>query len=66
MTADAEKFLTHLNKHLKNRKFIVGNGLTIADLAIAATIAPVIANMYGEEERRKYSLISAWYHSITK
>lgn len=65
VTADAEKFLTHLNKHLKNRKFIVGNSLTIADLAIAATIGPVISNMYGEEERRKYSLISTWYHSIT-
>lgn len=24
VTQDAEKFLTHLNKHLKNKKYIVG------------------------------------------
>ena len=48
MTADAEKYLTILNKHLKNRKFIVGEGLTIADLAIAAIVGPVINMMYGE------------------
>jgi glutathione S-transferase len=44
---DAEKFLTHLNRHLKNRKYLVGDSLTIADLAIAATIAPVLSHMYG-------------------
>lgn len=49
MTLDAEKYLTFLNKHLKNRKFIVGDSLTIADLAVATTIGPVLANMYGEE-----------------
>ena len=47
VTADAEKYLTFLNKHLKNRKFIVGETMTIADLAIAATISPVLSHMYG-------------------
>jgi glutathione S-transferase len=32
---------------LKNRKFIVGDSLSIADLAIAATISPVLSHMYG-------------------
>lgn len=47
LTEDAEKFLAVLNKHLKNRKFIVGESLTIADLALAAVIGPVINLMYG-------------------
>jgi glutathione S-transferase len=39
--------MNHLNKHLNNRKFIVGNELSIADLAVAATIAPVLSQIYG-------------------
>lgn len=61
VTHDVEKFLAHLNKHLKNRKYLVGDHISLADLAVAATIGPVLANMYGEEERKKYSLINKWY-----
>lgn len=63
---DAEKFLRHLNKHLKNRKFIVGDSLSIADLAIAATIAPALVNLYGEDERKKFSILSNWFQSIAE
>lgn len=48
VTANAEKIYLLFNKHLKNRKFIVGETMTIADLAIAATISPVLSHMYGE------------------
>ncbi len=61
-----EKYLTHLNKHLKNRKYIVGESLTIADLVIAVTVGPVLANMYGEEERKKYGPLTTWYLNIVK
>jgi hypothetical protein len=40
--------------------------LTIADLAIAATIGPVLANMFGEEERKKYGILTTWYLNIAK
>ncbi|WP_413702407.1 glutathione S-transferase family protein [Psychromonas sp. KJ10-10] len=32
--ATAEKVLTKLEKHLVNREFLVGNSITIADIAI--------------------------------
>jgi glutathione S-transferase len=63
---DAEKFLTHLNQHLKNRKFIVGEALTIADLAVAATVAPILSQVYGENERKKYGTLSTWFESIAE
>ncbi len=58
---EIEKFLTVLNKHLRGRKFIVGEGMTIADLAIAATVGPVLATLYGADERKKFSNLTAWF-----
>jgi glutathione S-transferase len=38
--------------------------LTIADIAIAAGLAVVFSNLLGEEERKAYPNLTAWYLSI--
>lgn len=58
---DFEKGLTGLNKSLRNAKYLVGEKLSIADIAIAATIGHAIATLYGENERKKITNIVKWY-----
>lgn len=55
-----------MNKHLKNRKFLVGEELSIADLAVASAVGPVLSLMFGENERKKYNLLVTWYLAIAK
>ena len=35
-----------MNKGLNKKKYLVGDNLTIADLALAATVAPLIINLF--------------------
>lgn len=64
MIADAEKALAGLNKGLNKRKYLVGDSLTIADLALAATVSPLIVNLFNELERKKFTHIVNWFLGI--
>jgi elongation factor 1-beta len=63
--ADITKFLTFVEKHLAGRKFLVGDSVTIADYSLATSIAVVLA-VLGEEERKAYTHVTAWYLSIVE
>lgn len=41
------KFLAAVEKHLSQRKFLVGESLSIADLSLAASISVVFGIMFG-------------------
>lgn len=62
---DINKFLTFVEKHLTGRKFLVGDNITIADYSLATGIAVVLAAL-GEEERKAYANVTAWYLSIVE
>lgn len=61
---DVHKFLKVLEGQLSGKKFIVGEELSIADLSIAAGVSVVLTTLLGEEERKAYPNVTAWYLSI--
>lgn len=44
---DVNKFLTFVDKHLSDRKFLVGDSLSIADLSLASSVSVVFGVMFG-------------------
>lgn len=49
VSEDIHKFLKVLESQLSNKKFLVGEELSIADIAIAAGLAVVFTTLLGEE-----------------
>eukprot|EP00919_Chromeraceae_sp_WS-2016_P063798 GHVR01150980.1.p1 GENE.GHVR01150980.1~~GHVR01150980.1.p1 ORF type:complete len:168 (-),score=18.71 GHVR01150980.1:898-1401(-) len=47
LTTDVHKFLTFVENHLKERKFLVGEELTIADISLASSLSVVLSAMFG-------------------
>ena len=48
------KFLALVEKHFAEKKFLVGDSLSIADLALASNASVVFGVMLGEGQRKKY------------
>ena len=63
---DVNKFLTIVEKHLGERKFLVADTLTIADLSLASSVSVVFSVMFGEGQRKKYPKILSWYTAIAQ
>lgn len=61
---EVNKFLSVVEKHLATNKFLVGDSLSIADLALAASVSVVFSVMFGEGQRKKYQNTVAWYASV--
>ncbi len=61
---DVHKFLKVLEGQLSGRKFLVGDELSIADISIATGVAIVLTTLLGEEERKAYPNVNAWYLNI--
>jgi glutathione S-transferase len=63
--ADVNKFLGFVEGQLSGKKFLVGDSATLADYSLATGISVVLTSL-GEEERKAYPNITAWYLSIVE
>ena len=63
---DCNKFMAMVEKHLKGRKFLVGDNYTLADLSLASSVSVVFSVMLGEGPRKKYTNTLAWYMAMTE
>jgi glutathione S-transferase len=61
---EVNKFLTFLEKQLGEKKFLVGDSLSIADLSIASSVSVIFESMFGEGQRKKYPTTVNWYGSV--
>ena len=61
---DVNKFLALVEKHFAEKKFLVGDSLSIADLALASNASVVFGVMLGEGQRKKYPNTLNWYNSV--
>ena len=52
-----------VEKHLNGKKFLVGDGATIADYSLATGISVVLTSL-GDEDRKAYPNITSWYLSL--
>ena len=63
IVADITKFLGFVEKHLNGKKFLVGDSASIADYSLAAGISVVLTSL-GEDDRKAYPNVTAWYLSL--
>lgn len=61
---DVNKFLTFVEKQLAEKKFLVGDSLSIADLSLASSVSVVFSTLFGEGQRKKYPNTLNWYTAI--
>jgi len=62
---ETKTWLTILNNHLNNRKFLVGDEITIADLSLASALNFSFQFLYDEKKRNQYSNITKWFQEVT-
>ena len=55
-----------LSKHLKNRSWIVGDSVTLADLACACVLTPLFQLVLDAQARKGIKEIAKWFESVTK
>jgi translation elongation factor EF-1beta len=63
---DVNKYMGIVEKHLAGNKFLVGEGYSIADLSLAASVSVIFSVMLGEGPRKKYSNTMKWYLMMTE
>jgi elongation factor 1-beta len=63
--ADVTKFLVFVEAHLTGKKFLVGDAPTLADYSLAAGISVVLCTL-GDEDRKAYPNLSAWYLAMVE
>ena len=61
---DAISKLEILNVHLKSNTFLVGNNITIADIAIASLLVTPMTLLLDEEHRKQFLSVSRWFETI--
>lgn len=64
-TEESKNWLTILNNHLNNRKFLVGDEISIADISLAAALEFSFQYLYDEKQRKQYSNITKWFQEVT-
>jgi glutathione S-transferase len=61
---DVEKALSVLDAHLLRRTFLVGNGITIADLSIVCALSGMFAEVFDESFRSKFPNVQRWFETV--
>ena len=61
---DVHKFLNVLESRLNGKKHLVGDQLSLADITIATCLSIVFTTLLGEEERKPYPNLTAWYVAL--
>jgi len=54
-----------LDKHLKLNTFLVGNTITIADIAVASLLVNPMKFFFEETHRKQFSSITRWFNTIS-
>lgn len=61
---DLVRVLTVLNNHLAGRQALVGDSVTLADLAVSTYLIPLLQNVWDNEKLAKYSNLNKWFNEL--
>jgi len=59
-----KNFMTNLNQHLESRTYLVGECVTLADLALFAYMRDLYVMIFDEAQRTAYSNVTRWFTTI--
>lgn len=62
---EIDKHLDALNKILLTRTYLVGERVTLADIALACTILPVFQRGLDASVRQKMANVLRWFNTVT-
>jgi len=57
--------LNILNKQLTKTSFLVGNSITLADLALASTLVNPVKFVLDESSRKAFASIIRWFNTVS-
>jgi len=61
---DLTRVVGLLNSHLENRQYLVGDNVTLADLAVATHLMPLLQNVWDNEKLAKHANLSKWFNNL--
>lgn len=61
---DLTRAITVLNNQLNNRSNLVGDKVTLADLAVATQLIPLLQHVWDNEKLAKYANVAKWFNSL--
>ena len=61
---DVEAALKVLDQHFLHNTYLVGQGVTLADIAIFAALTDVYAKLLSPESQKAYPNVLRWFHTI--
>lgn len=53
-----------LNSHLNDRQYLVGNQVTLADLAVVSYLIPLLQNVWDNEKLAKHANLAKWFNNL--
>ncbi|PAA85139.1 hypothetical protein BOX15_Mlig015323g1, partial [Macrostomum lignano] len=56
--------LKFLDSYLATRTYLVGERITLADVAVACDLLPLFQHAMGPEQRRPYANVSRWFNTL--
>eukprot|EP00742_Colponemidia_sp_Colp-10_P001824 GILJ01001950.1.p1 GENE.GILJ01001950.1~~GILJ01001950.1.p1 ORF type:complete len:765 (-),score=137.11 GILJ01001950.1:78-2129(-) len=61
---DLDKLLRVIDSHLQNETYLVGQGITLADISLAATLFHVYANVFDVNKLSEFMHVGRWFMTI--
>jgi len=61
---DLVRVVNVLNSHLNDRQYLVGDGVTLADLAVATYLVPLLQNVWDNEKLAKHANLAKWFNNL--
>eukprot|EP01083_Nonionella_stella_P174525 605293_1 len=61
---EVQKCLTIIDAHLLSRTFMVGNAVTLADIALGSTLVAMFQKVFAPEFRAKYTNLTRWFTTL--
>jgi elongation factor 1-gamma len=62
--AETERALASLNEYLALRTYLVGEGVTLADIAVFATLIDLYKNLMDGETKKEFVNVNRWFDTL--
>jgi len=61
---DLTRVVNVLNSQLTNKQYLVGDKVTLADLAVATYLLPLLQNVWDNEKLAKHANLAKWFNNL--
>jgi len=62
--AETERCLSSVDEYLSTRTYLVGEGVTLADISVFATLTDLYKNLMDEDTKKSFVNVNRWFDTI--